>query len=329
LLFFLFFATGCSTQSPVSSQLKTAENSVIDQRLASQDFAFPSKHPSLMRGRTIFNQHCVRCHAPAFWQQQTVKEHIAYTTPIDTYLMLTTGESPKVVMPTSQRQQVLPGTHPAFKDKLSRDERWAVIFYTRYLAGAGDLKSSGVDMAGVFGGNCAVCHGSKGQGDGFLHTGKTGNHELHDAVQVKNLQPAPANFQQYNRVYNRTDAQLFKYLCEGIYPSAMPAWYGNVNLDKDTGKPTYVFDEQLLMNLVRYVRTWSYENDLPETLPEVKSPPEGLRSLQSCQSLPTNHPWYSKMTQFHPNPSSVKPLPLSNPITGGMVLHSSKPTGGH
>lgn len=329
LLLMLVFTAGCSTQSSVNPQLTAAEGPIMDTRLAGQDFAFPSKHPSLMRGRTIFNQQCVQCHAPAFWQKPSVKENTAFSTPIDEYLMLTTGKAPQVVMVNDQRRQALPSLHKAFKNELSRDERWAVIFYTRYLSGAGDMSSSGVDMAGVFGGNCAVCHGSKGQGDGFLHTGKTGNHELHDAIQVHNLQPAPANFQQYKRLYNRTDAQLLKYLCEGIYPSAMPAWYGNVNLDKDTGKPTYVFDEQLLLNLVRYIRNWSYENDLPEDLPEAKNPPPGLQSLQSCHSLPTNYPWYQQMQQFSPNPSGIKALPVADSVTGGLVLPTPHQKGGH
>ncbi|MEM0951638.1 MAG: hypothetical protein AAGI66_05785 [Cyanobacteria bacterium P01_H01_bin.74] len=328
-VFFLAFVTsGCSTQTSLSEKSQVAAGLAVDETLAAQDFDFPSKHPSLMRGRTLFQQHCVKCHSTAFWQQDTVKTDIAYTTPIDTFLMLTTGETPKVSMPTAQRKQVLPPNHPAFKDALNRDDRWAVIFYTRYLAGAGDMASSHVDMAGVFGGNCAVCHGSKGQGDGFLHTGKTGNHELHDAAQLKNLQPAPANFQQYRRVYNRTDAQLLKYLCEGIYPSAMPAWYGNVNLDKDTGKPDYIFDEPLLLNLVRYIRTWAYTNDLSEDLPEAKNPPPGLQSLQSCKQLPTNYPWFAEMVEHYPSESGVKPLPQLDPVAGGLVLPKELTKGG-
>lgn len=297
-----------------------------DTRLAHEDFAFPSKPPSLKQGRLLFQQQCMKCHAPAFWQTQKVKEDIAYTTPIDTYLLLTTGKAPEVVMPTAQRRQLLPKGHPAFKTELSRDDRWAVIFYARYLAGAGDIKSPDpkVDVANIFGGNCAVCHGTKGRADGPLHTGKTGNHELHDAQQRPNFMPPPADFRQYERIYNRTDAQLFRYICQGIYPSGMPSWYGNVNVDKDTGKVTYVFDDKLIWNLVRHVRTLAYENDLSDLKPipaEAQTPPAGLQALQACDPVPQNRPW-TKLMQEHSPHKGEKFNPQANPITGGMTFQS-------
>ncbi|WP_373531488.1 hypothetical protein [Vampirovibrio sp.] len=327
------FLTGCTgaVKNAEQSDINLVSQPVFNQQLSDEDFAFPSKPPSLMKGREIFQQQCVKCHATSYWQTQKVKTDLAYTTPIDLYRFLTRGEvkqlidehgKPVPALLTSERKAVLPKGHPAFRDSLNPDERWAVIFYARYLAGAGDIKSPDpkTTMASIFSGNCAVCHGSKGQGDGFLHTGKTGNHELHDAPQVKNLMPAPANFQQYSRVYNRTDAQLLKYLCEGIYPSAMPAWYGNVNLDKDTGKPTYIFDNQLLMNTVRYVRTWAYDNDLnPDTMAEAKNPPPGLLQLESCRPMPTNRPWSQAMQNNGPNKGHHYTILPADPITGGMT----------
>ncbi len=317
-------------QSSVAGGMNVASNPVLNKDLSELDFAFPSKRPSLMKGREIFQQQCVKCHAAAYWQTDKVKTDLAFTTPIDLYGMLTNGQpAPYHDLETAQRKKLLPKNHPAFKDVLNRDDRWAVIFYTRYLAGAGDMKSPDPksDIAAIFGGNCAVCHGSKGQGDGFLHTGKTGNHELHDAVQTHNLMPAPANFQQYNRLYNRTDAQLLKYLCEGIYPSAMPAWYGNVNLDKDTGKATYVFDEPLLLNLMRYVRAWAYDNDLSPDLPEVKNPPQGLHHIQGCQPMPTNRPWTNAMSHNGPNQGHSYTMMPADPITGGMTHVGNEPKG--
>lgn len=300
---------------------------VVDQKLVEMDFAFPSQRPSLMRGREIFQQQCVKCHAASYWQSPKVKQDLAYTTPIDNYLMLTTGKAPQVVMPNAQRKQLLPASHPGFKNEINRDDRWAVIFYTRYLAGAGDIKSPDpkTDVAAIFGGNCAVCHGQNGEADGPLFTGKTGNHELHNAEQVHNFMPPPANFRQYNRVYNRTDAQLFKYICEGVYPSAMPAWYGDVNLDKDTGKVTYVFNEALISNLVRHVRSLAYTNDLKQDLPEAITPPPGLPAIDACHPAPTNQPWTNAMRA---NPQKNKAtMPQADSISGGMVLGPAH--GGH
>lgn len=301
----------------------------VDKTLVEMDFAFPSQPPSLMKGREIFQQQCVKCHAASYWQSPKVKQDLAYTTPIDAYLMLTTGKAPEVVMPTPQRKKLLPASHPAFKDQINRDDRWAVIFYTRYLAGAGDIKSPDpkTDVAAIFGGNCAVCHGTKGNADGPLYTGKTGNHELHDAVQVHNFMPPPANFRQYNRVFNRTDAQLFKYICEGVYPSAMPAWYGDVNVDKDTGKVTYMFNENLISNLVRHVRSLAYTNDLAPQLPEAINPPAGLPQIDACQPVATNQPWTNAMKTEGPAKGRAWNLPKADPISGGMVLGPAH--GGH
>jgi|GEM_PF-1820405 len=314
--------SGCTGQKATISKTNTlASEPVYDQRLDQEDFAFPSQAPSLMTGREIYQKQCMTCHVQGFWQQDKVKKDLAFTTPIDMYLMLTTGSAPKVTLATNERRQVLPEHHQAFREQINRDGRWAVIFYARYLAGAGDLQSPDPksDMAAIFGGNCAVCHGAKGQGDGFLYTGKTGNHELHDAPQTHNLNPQPANFTQYNRLYNRTDAQIMKYICEGIYPSAMPAWYGDVNVDKDTGKPTFVFDEKLISSLTRYIRTKAYNNDLKPELPEAANVPLGLAEIGQCHPVATNRPWTNVMRDNGPNKGFHYAIPLGDPIMGGMT----------
>ncbi|MEB3206595.1 MAG: c-type cytochrome [Vampirovibrionales bacterium] len=258
---------------------------VKDERLVREDFAFPSQPPSLVAGKSVYSQNCASCHAANFWQQKGAQTKLAYTTPIDTYLMLTTGEAPEVQGKSHERPQILPSQHPAFQDKLSRDERWAALFYVRYLAGAGDFaykSRSGkpLSVASIYGANCAVCHGKEGYGNGPLHTGHPSSHELaagkvHGGLFI----PPPANFHDYRRLYNRTDAQLVKYLREGIYPSGMPAWLGNVDKDND-----FVFDEPMLLKLVRHVRTFAYKNDLPEEDALVVTPPLGLPQMSEASA---------------------------------------------
>ncbi len=286
-------------------------NPVIDQKLSEQDFGFPSQPPQLSKGKTVFEANCSTCHTAAFFQQGNVKRDLAYTTPIDLFVMLSSGKAPKVVNPVDaeHRPQVLPAEHPAFKD-LSRDERWEALFYARYLAGAGDIKApnpNAPEVANIYGGNCAVCHGTRGFADGPLHLGKTGSHEIHDAVIKHNLQPAPANFHQYNRLYNRTDAQLVKYVCEGNYPSAKPSWYGNVHRDASTGKVEFVFDDSLIWNLIRHVRTFAYEDDLNEA----NKPVSGI--FATCEDHPTNQSWTELMEKKRPRPVSMK---TSSPTKG-------------
>ncbi len=269
----MLILSGCSQQVRIdtanNTKLQPAVNEpVLDMRLAKEDFAFPSRPPLLSVGKTVYENNCLKCHSAASWQEPKHQQVIRYTTPIDMYLMLTTGKAqdPEITKPTTERLMLLAAGHPTFKEKLSRDDRWSALFYTRYLAGDGDfrfasLNGKPLDVASIYGGNCAVCHGKRGHADGPLHTGKPSSHELAGSrIHGGIFQPPPANFTQYKRFYNRTDAQMFKYVSEGLYPSGMPAWLGNVDRDNN-----FVFDDKLVWLLIRHVRQFSYKNDLPET----------------------------------------------------------------
>jgi len=306
------FTAGC-TQKATVEQKNLLSEPLISQQMTEGDFSFPPAPPSLMDGKHAYDKSCVACHSVSYWQTDKVKKDLAYTTPIDLYILMTSGQAPDVVMPSRERKQVLPATHPSFRDKLSRDERWAVIMFTRYLAGAGDIQSptSSITVASIFGGNCAVCHGTRGQADGPLYIGNPQMGEAVHQAPIKELfEPPPANFTEYQRVYNRTDAQLFRYICQGIYPSAMPSWYGNVDHDAASGKVDYVFDDFLIWNLVRHVRTFTYNDDLsanPANVAEMKtfgvdpaSPPKGLTKLDACPASTTNHPWNDWVRKYGP-----------------------------
>ncbi len=342
---------GCSTESNIQPRGNVTSEPVVDARLAEDDFAFPPNPLPLSQGYHAFQNNCIQCHTNSYWQQQKVKEDMAYSTPIDYYLFLSRGETPAVVMPTEQRRAVFPKAHLGkdgqpmrFRQNMSRDDRWAVIMYTRYLAGAGDIQKpndASPEVANIFGGNCAVCHGKRGHADGPLHVGKTGDHHLHDAPLHNDLLPAPARFDDFRRMYNRTDAQIFKYVCEGIYPSAMPAWYGNVNYVPNEKtqqlEVQYVFDHKLIWNLVRYVRGFSYVNDLKDLQKKLAAehkdlgfnpdtPPAGLQSLQSCGLVPTNRPWTRMMEANRPDgrPWVAPKMPEGYDVTGGMTFQSRK-----
>lgn len=332
---------GCSTEQKAESNNKLLAEPLMDQRLQEDDFGFPSKSPSLKMGAKVFQTECVKCHVSGYFQQENVKQDLNVTTPIDMYLMLSSGKAHKVVNPSPQRVQVLPANHPQFREKLSRDERWAVLFYARYLAGAGDIQGPATSpsdtVASIFGGNCAVCHGTRGLADGPLYSGKTGNHHVANAEVKNNFVPPPANFHDhYSRMYNRSDAQLLKYICEGIYPSAMPSWYGDVHRDAATGKMMYVFNEQLISNLVRHVRTFAYENDLGTLTPaeqkemgiNPEAPPKGLTQFGTCHVVGSNKPWTQAMYQYAPV-SAKTPAPEPEVVPETASEAPKKPAPGH
>lgn len=281
--------TGCSVSQKVDSKsdnsvvAKLSEKPVLDEQANMDDFEFPAEAPSLAQGKKIYEKNCMSCHAVSYWQTSKVQQELAHTTPIDMYLMLSSGKRPKTHLETAERQSVLPMIHGdesnplMFQEKLTRDERWAVLFFVRYLAGDGDFSykntvGKDLNVASVFGANCAVCHGKRGFADGPLHSGHPSSHELAAGkVHGGLFQPPPANFHDYKRMYNRTDMQLVKYIKEGLYPSGMPPWYGLK--DKDN---KFVFDNLMIWRLVKHVRQFAYTNDLEDAFnqPDYKVDPK-------------------------------------------------------
>lgn len=239
----ILFLAGCTTQQQVANQASLIQEPVLDPKLAQEDFSFPSRPPRLSRGKTVFEQNCASCHTGPM-----STAGMRSVRPIDTYLMLTRGDN----------------GHPSFKT-LSRDSRWEAVFYARHLAGESQIQTK--EIASLFGANCAVCHGSKGFADGPLYTGHASAHELGMAPVKVAFEPPPANFRSYARMYNRTDEELVKFIKEGVYPSAMPSWEGRE--DKAKG---IVFNDVVIEDLVRYVRGFSYENDLEAGGSEEKKP---------------------------------------------------------
>ena len=264
----LVLFSGCSTESTTRKAEKVAAEPILNVVKSTEDFDFPAAPPSLKKGKMVYQTHCASCHAVSYWQQPQVRDTMTFTTPIDGFLMLSQGMAPKERYPSPERRQLLPAKHPAFRNSLSRDDRWAALFYVRFLAGGADINYTSrdgkpLDVASIYGGNCAVCHGKRGYADGPLHSGHASSHELGGAKTFTGLfQPPPANFHDYKRMYNRTDAQMYRYIVQGIYPSGMPPWLGRV--DKDYN---FVWDDKLIWMVVRHERTFAYDNDLDAVAP--------------------------------------------------------------
>lgn len=238
--------SGCETVKTVKPGSASTKIPVLNAVASKDDFAFPSVKPKLSIGKKLFIEKCT--HFPKW---AISPEYVAQAKPIDQYLAMTHGEY-------------------GCGSDMTRDQRWAVVFYSRYLAGDANIHKD--DIQKVFGANCAVCHGTKGQADGSLYTGHA-NHKLGMAPRKNAFSPPPANLTDYARMYNRSNVWLVKLINEGSYPSAMPPWRGWKNPSAG-----YEFDDALISDLVKYVRQFSYDNDLP--LDEVKAPkPELMLQL--------------------------------------------------
>jgi mono/diheme cytochrome c family protein len=151
--------------------------------------------------------------------------------PIDIYRLIAFGGSE-----TDRTQR----KHPAFSGKLSPRELWNCVVYVRSLGQPALTDKEISDIDPVFGSNCAVCHGTKGDGDGPL---------------ARNLDPMPANFQRFERFFNRSDDVLFDHIANGIRWEGMPNFLGK----QDSAKKVH-FDEAYIRKLVQYVHKFHVNN---------------------------------------------------------------------
>ncbi|MDD9899068.1 MAG: c-type cytochrome [Candidatus Melainabacteria bacterium] len=213
-----------ASRTGLSSSLITEWESEVD-RSECPDFLYPSHNPSIITGKKVYQNNCAKCHGSF--------------TDVDPQLVSYMRKR----TPEKQFEAVCGGNHN-FKVRLTIDERWDALMYMRthilgYYPKGSDV---GASMDSLFGGNCAICHGTRGQGDGNLH---------------KMLYPPPANFNMFKRLYTRSDEKLFNEISYGIPWTAMPAWKDRHDFDRHQD-----FDEEMVWKLVRYVRSFAYSQEL-------------------------------------------------------------------
>jgi mono/diheme cytochrome c family protein len=219
-----FASANAASKTGLASSLIHEWESDVNRKIC-PSFRYPSHAPSLVTGEAVFKQNCSSCHTPA----ASYKEAFRKVTPEKQFEFVCGGKGDGVHSFAGKGN-----------GKLSVDEMWDSLIYFRanvlgyYKEGSQELS----DMNATFGGNCAVCHGTRGQGDGNLH---------------KSLYPPPANFTMTERLYTRTDEKLFNELKYGIPWTAMPAWYNRYDFDKKIK-----FDDVMIWKLVRYVRQFSH-----------------------------------------------------------------------
>lgn len=189
---------------------------------------YPDDRPSIPDGKLTYEKaNCASCHgADGSTQTGTLMLNdprwTAQQKPVDEYKFLAFGDEKK--------------GHEAYRDKFSRRELWDLVFYSRSLAIAPLTAKEHADMTAVFGANCAVCHGTKGDGDGPL---------------ARNLEPWPANFQTFRRFYDRTDDVIFDHIANGIKWEGMPNFLG-----KEDRRNGVKFDHAYIRKLVQYIRAF-------------------------------------------------------------------------
>ena len=202
---------------------------------------WPNDDPSIPDGGGVYEaQKCAACHgtdgkpvAGKATVDFSSKEWGRLQKPVDQYDAITFGK---------------PGMeqHPTMREQLRPSQIWELVFYVRSLSTAPLTDEQISEILPVFGSNCAVCHGTKGFGNGPLAKGN-------------GLEPSPANFQSFPRFYDRTDDTLWDHIANGIKWEAMPNFLGKVDKKKNI-----TFDRDYIYKLVGFVRHF-HESNKTET----------------------------------------------------------------
>ena len=214
----------CQTSVNLKEVNLPSKKALISEKAQKEDFEYPTKDPSVLEGKKLFTSNCSSCHSfgNAGGKNTFTLKYINSVPPSELFKVITNSEK-----------------HPSFKDKLSIQERWDTVMYLRYeLFG---YPQNYDDIMIKFGSSCAVCHGTRGFGDGDIHYF---------------LNPPPANFNQFDRLYEKTDEKLFDEIANGIPWTAMPPWANRSDKDKN-----FVFDEKFRWELVKYVRHFGYSTE--------------------------------------------------------------------
>ncbi len=218
-------------------QVKGQDTGLVGRQVTeARVVVYPNDNPSIPDGKLVWeSKNCSVCHA-------VNGRGVAYRCQLD----LTDLSNARRIEPKEQYMFIAYGregvAHRAMKDDLSRKQIWDLVFYVRnlsspYLAAA---EIEAIDP--VFGSNCAVCHGTRGYGDGPLN-------------KTRNFVPLPANFHQFDRFYERTDEVLWDHIAHGIKWEGMPDFLGKEDRSKNVK-----FDDDYIWRLVQYVRHFHSSN---------------------------------------------------------------------
>lgn len=234
------FTAGCQSQLNVQQGDQALISSDVTRGTA--EAIYPDHAPAVPDGQSVWKaENCASCHG-ATGQGGTAKidftnkQLMATKKPVDQYMFLLFG-----------KQGV---NHPILSDKITRQQAWNLTFYVRSLSRPLLADADRDSVKNVFGANCAVCHGTKGYGDGPL-------------AKYAVIEPNPANFQNYQRFFDRSDQVLWDHIANGILWEGMPNFLGKEDKAKNVK-----FDEEYIWKLVSYVRNFHSTNQ--STLAEAK-----------------------------------------------------------
>ncbi len=218
--------------TPIPMLIPATEPASILGATAAPSFiilSYPARLPSAARGQSLYQTNCARCHgadgkgAVPGARNFNDLDYMRGENPGYFYTAVTEGR----------------GEMPSFKDTLTSDERWDVIFYVWHFSTGAETLASGKSL---FETNCAACHGTDG-------TGKVlGAADFTDLRLVDSLAPR----------------DLYLIVTQG--KGSMPAWQGRLLQNERWA-------------VIDYLRTFSYDPTLQGEVVSVPPPTEAASTL--------------------------------------------------
>jgi mono/diheme cytochrome c family protein len=202
--------------TPIPTLVPATEPATLPGSAATPAFtllSYPARLPSAAIGQPLYQTHCAVCHGadgkgvvPGARNFNDL-DYMRGETPATFYAIVTEGR----------------GEMPSFRDMLTSDERWDVVFYTWRFSTNADTLALGKSL---FEANCAACHGMDGVGKVL----------------------GAADFTDLRVMDDRAPRDFYLTVTQGR--GSMPAWQGRLSQEERWA-------------VIDYLRTFSYDATLP------------------------------------------------------------------
>lgn len=203
--------TPIPTLFPVSDETNPA---AADTDISFALQSYPAQLSSATQGLKVYQAFCIDCHGPEGTgivpgaRDFRDLDFVRGETPVEFYEAVSEGRNEM----------------PSYRDNLSSDERWDVIFYIWRLSTSPEVIEEGSQLYAT---NCSPCHGADGAGQ----------------------QLGSADFTNLREMDNLAPRDLYLTITQGR--GSMPAWQSLLTQDQRWA-------------VIDYLRTFTYDALLPE-----------------------------------------------------------------
>ncbi|HLA98846.1 MAG TPA: c-type cytochrome [Anaerolineales bacterium] len=184
--------------------------------------SYPARPPSAELGQPIYEEHCANCHGtdgegvvPGARNFNDL-DYMRGENPTSFYAVITEGR----------------GEMPPFRNALTSDERWDVLFYLWRFSTNAEILATGKQIYEL---NCAACHGDNGVGTVL----------------------GASDFTDLRYMDNRAPRDFYLTITQGL--GSMPAWQGRLSQEERWA-------------VIDYLRTFSYDPGLKEEVESIPQP---------------------------------------------------------